>query len=479
MIQGSSLFNMPFSPVLAKSGVKQASPTPELALDSTVLPQSQSLALNNLDTGGANTALSLLIPLVAYMMQALLALSAMNAQQNQSNPFADLLSSAKAAAAKPPNTEFPQSTVHVDATDEPEEVATTPEETVSTAKPAETKPPTKTNEVTDVSNNPPATQPPNSVNVKDFGAVGDGKTDDQAALQKAIDEAKATGKSVWIPEGSYNHSGVLTVDGTQVNGAGKNTVLNATNPDQSAVKLTGDSPSLSNIKTTVDAPNRSSMPDAAAVLVQNASNASVSHVIVQGAASNGIRLDNATNSKISNNLVLGTNADGIALMNGSSNNIVQHNVVYQASDDSYSDDSYRSDAKQDKGNTFDSNLSLDNAYGRGIVLAGSKNATVTNNIVSGSKWIGIWGDSDPNSGTMDSTGHTIRDNTVINSPNGAPVQANGAGTTVSGTKTDGSVPSLVSILGWDPGELPDRNSFNTTYVPGTGSGANNSGGVRT
>jgi len=202
----------------------------------------------------------------------------------------------------------------------------------------------------------------------------------------------------------------------------------------------------------------------------------VTNVITQGAASNGIRLDNATGSTISHDLVLGSNADGIALMNGSSNNMIKNNVVYQAGDDSFSDDSYTSDAKQDQNNTFDSNLSLDNAYGRGMALAGSKNDTVTNNIISGSKWIGIWGDTDPNSGTMQSSGHRIENNTVINNPNGAPVQANGS--TVTGTKTSGSVPNLADILGWDPGKLIDRNVFNAAYTPGTGSGASNSGGNR-
>jgi parallel beta-helix repeat protein len=312
--------------------------------------------------------------------------------------------------------------------------------------------------------------------VKDFGAKGDGSSDDQAALQKAIDQAKASGQSVWIPPGTYNHSGVLNVDGVKVSGAGEKTVLNATNPDQEAIKLTGNHSSVSNLKTTVKAPGRSSMPDAAAILVQNASNASVTNVMTQGAASNGIRLDNATGSTISHDLVMGSNADGIALMNGSSGNMIKNNVVYQAGDDSFSDDSYTSDAKQDQNNTFDSNLSLDNSYGRGMCFAGSKNDTVTNNTVSGSKWIGIWGDTDPNSGTMQSSGHRIENNTVINSPNGAPVQASGS--TVTGTKTSGSVPSLAAILGWTPEQLIDRNAFNAAYTPGTGSGASNSGGSR-
>jgi parallel beta-helix repeat protein len=283
---------------------------------------------------------------------------------------------------------------------------------------------------------------------------------------------------VWLPPGTYNHSGKITLDSVAMTGAGEKSVLNATNPNSGAITLTGNNPSLSNIQSvSAKATDRSSMPDAANVLVQNASGATVSNMKIIGAASNGIRLDGASNSTISKNLVTGTNADGIALMNGSTGNMVQSNVVNQASDDSYSDDSYTSDAKQDEGNTFDSNVSMANAYGRGIVLAGSKNDKVTNNIVSGSKWYGIFADSDPNSGTMASSGHTISGNTVINNPNGAPVQASSPGTKVSGTKTDGNIPDLASVLGWDPGDIPDRTKI-TGYTPGTGSGANNSGGNR-
>lgn len=41
------------------------------------------------------------------------------------------------------------------------------------------------------------------VNVKDRGAKGDGRTDDTASIQKAIDEVAGTGGTVYVPDGVY------------------------------------------------------------------------------------------------------------------------------------------------------------------------------------------------------------------------------------------------------------------------------------
>ena len=53
---------------------------------------------------------------------------------------------------------------------------------------------------------------PGSLNVRDFGAVGDGKTDDTAAFQKALDAAaEAEGGIVHAPRGNYLFKGHLNV----------------------------------------------------------------------------------------------------------------------------------------------------------------------------------------------------------------------------------------------------------------------------
>jgi hypothetical protein len=67
-----------------------------------------------------------------------------------------------------------------------------------------------------------------TVSVKDFGAVGDGVTDDTAAIQAALD----TGSKVSFPDGTYNISSslILKTDGQTLEGQSKlNTVIEATN----------------------------------------------------------------------------------------------------------------------------------------------------------------------------------------------------------------------------------------------------------
>jgi len=57
-----------------------------------------------------------------------------------------------------------------------------------------------------------ASSTPDSYSVLDFGAKGDGKTDDTAAFQKALDAAsQAGGGVVYAPRGSYLFAGHLTV----------------------------------------------------------------------------------------------------------------------------------------------------------------------------------------------------------------------------------------------------------------------------
>lgn len=70
------------------------------------------------------------------------------------------------------------------------------------------------------------------VSVKDFGAVGDGVTDDTAAIQAAFDAFKNTGsvvpnrsKDIWFPEGEYLVDSLNVYGGLTLNGEGSRSRL--------------------------------------------------------------------------------------------------------------------------------------------------------------------------------------------------------------------------------------------------------------
>ena len=89
-----------------------------------------------------------------------------------------------------------------------------------------------------------------SVSVKDFGAVGDGNTDDTAAIQNAISNLSANGGGeLYIPKGTYKLTSTLTINGSNIfiRGAGHGATIlsfNATTDSLNGIIFT--SPSGSN-----------------------------------------------------------------------------------------------------------------------------------------------------------------------------------------------------------------------------------------
>ena len=72
-----------------------------------------------------------------------------------------------------------------------------------------------------------ATESSGVTDVKAFGAKGDGKADDTAAIQAAIDGLPEAGGTVSLPPGTYMVKGLRLRSGTSLVGAGRASVLKA------------------------------------------------------------------------------------------------------------------------------------------------------------------------------------------------------------------------------------------------------------
>ncbi len=68
---------------------------------------------------------------------------------------------------------------------------------------------------------PPRAAPPEALSVLDFGAGGQGATDDTAALRACVAAAAKAGKPVWVPAGEYRLTGDIVVPSSvTIQGAG-------------------------------------------------------------------------------------------------------------------------------------------------------------------------------------------------------------------------------------------------------------------
>src|SRR5579872_7458033 len=129
---------------------------------------------------------------------------------------------------------------------------------------------------------PPAPPAPAVDNVRAFGAVGDGVTDDTTAIQNAANDAAHKGVGVFFPPGTYLHANAVEFS-TPVSGAGASAVLKSNNPNNCAVILTGVGPSIQNLVISTQGLSGASSilnPRTASLLVQSASSFSVSNLTV-------------------------------------------------------------------------------------------------------------------------------------------------------------------------------------------------------
>jgi len=247
------------------------------------------------------------------------------------------------------------------------------------------------------------------VSVKDFGAVGNGSTNDTAAIQAAIDAVNsAGGGEVNIPAGSYL-SGALTLkDKVSITGVGLASKFVAVSGAYNF--FTGTS--LTNIKLSdfyVDLTAQTSAYNG--MYITGIQDSEISGVTIYNAAGFGWLIFTSVRCRYLRNTINTTRQwDGMTITTGSIDNVIEGNSVF---------------------NSYDSGIGFTNTlgtvcvgnyvkrqkvggvwYAPGIDAAGAKNAVITGNYVIGNKF-GISLLQHPNSGgqckRVTVTGNTIAD----------------------------------------------------------------------
>ncbi len=217
---------------------------------------------------------------------------------------------------------------------------------------------------------------PRTVDVTEFGALGDGKADDTVALQRALDSLQ-NGATLVIPAGKiYRHSDVLTIRHAGVHLRGPGTLL-ATEEAKSALTIEADNVLIDGglelkINQTTrrwDAPAQNKLN------LMNSSGAIVRGVSIDGSAAAGIFAFGASNYLIEDVTVKNTRADGIHNTHGSHHGTIRRAHVRNVGDDGIAIVSYGQDKEWCHDIEIDSPRFYGNMWGRGFTVVGGEDIT--------------------------------------------------------------------------------------------------------
>lgn len=229
---------------------------------------------------------------------------------------------------------------------------------------------------------PPPAPPAAALSAADFGAKGDNATDNTAALQAAFAAGKAQKKLVFIPAGTYRHSGRITIDAVSVEGSGDGSRLIATTPANGAVRLVGDRASLAKVRLSSVATARLTNPDSAAVFIEGATNFTVASILVDSAGSAGIFMFGAHGGWAHHNRVTGTLADSIHVTYGTTDVVVEYNTVTNSGDDGIAVVSYGNE-QICRNITVQFNTVENNKWGRNASVVGGDTIKILRNKLRG------------------------------------------------------------------------------------------------
>jgi putative cofactor-binding repeat protein len=237
---------------------------------------------------------------------------------------------------------------------------------------------------------------------------------DDAAVHAAISAAQAADCGVYFTSTTFHYSSPLVLDGLRAYGDGPSSVLQASDPNNSAVFLAGNGPQIHNLQIT--APTASSRGDDwenAGVMVKGATGFVVDHVTVDRVRGVGIFDFGGAFGSITSNTVRNALADGIHNAHGAHNVDLAFNTVTNAGDDLISVVSYTFDDGACHDISVHDNTVSTQPWGRGIALVGGQSIRIVRNSISDTYGAGIYIASEPGwLSTVGVSGAVVSDNTI-------------------------------------------------------------------
>jgi polygalacturonase len=214
------------------------------------------------------------------------------------------------------------------------------------------------------------------VQVRSFGAVGNGVTDDTAALQAAI-ASLTPGDVLQIPAGyTFAHSDVLDIATASVRVTGGGTLL-ATNEARSSVWLDADGVTLDNVTLRMGTTTkRWDAYEQMKLRLTAHAGITVTNVTVDGSAAAGIFVSGASDFTLTDVTVKNTRADAIHMTGGSHDGRVVRPTTQNSGDDGVAIVSY-ADKPVCHHITVQSPRFYGQTWGRAFSVVGGEDVTFT------------------------------------------------------------------------------------------------------
>lgn len=336
-------------------------------------------------------------------------------------------------------------------------------------------------------------QPENSVSITDFGAVANDGSDDYQAFMAAVESAKASKKSVYIPEGQFDFSRPISLyvpDGIKITGAGQwHTKLHFLNTeaakyDDKGYVSGGGGITFEPGSKDIDLGNLSMDSNLNSRHDEKANYKGISGTLGTGSSIHDIKIehfevgvwigDYSTNKPlnytdgltISNATIRNNLADGVNFAQGTSNSTVINSNIRGNGDDGLA--TWSSNHENTNAHVAENNRFLNNTVelgwrAAGIGIFGGKGHEVANNLIKdNANWGGVRLNTvfkNSHNFDLNDTGISVHDNLLVNNGTDADTYGRVKGSIDLEEGRDYATPEKVIL-----GELNNIKIENNTIV---------------